>query len=77
MIGQLIRCEECGAVRDPSVNHWLELRRTPSGAPYFREWTFEAEQPGTEHICGEACAHTVLSKHLTTLREVAKEMVAA
>lgn len=77
MIGQSVTCEECGATRDSSVNHWFELRRTPSGAPYFREWTYEAEQPGTEHICGEACAHLVLSKHLSALREVAKEMVAA
>ena len=76
MIGQSVTCEECGAVRDAS-NHWFELRRTLSGAPYFREWTYEAEQPGTEHICGEKCAHAVLSKYLTALRELAKELVAA
>ena len=76
MIGQAITCEECGSVRGEG-NHWLELRRTTSAAPYFREWTPEAEQPGTEHICGEACAHLVLSRHLASLREVAKDMVAA
>ena len=76
MIGQAITCEECGTTRGVA-NHWFELRRTTSGAPYFREWTPEAEQPGTEHICGEACAHLVLSRHLTALRETAKEMVTA
>ncbi len=76
MIASSVTCEECGAVRGPG-NHWLELRRTPSGAPYFREWTYEAEQPGTEHICGEDCAHLVLSKHLTSLREVARKLVTA
>ena len=76
MIGQSVTCEECGAVRGIG-NHWFELRRTPSGVPYFREWTYEAEQPGTEHICGEKCAHLVLSRHLTALRERAKELVAA
>jgi hypothetical protein len=74
VIGRAVTCEECGAIRGEG-NHWFELRRTLSGAPYFSEWTPDAEQPGTEHICGEACAHTVLSKHLTALREVAKEMV--
>ena len=76
MIGQSVTCEECGAVRGIG-NHWFELRRTPSGAPYFREWTYEAEQPGTEHVCGEKCAHLVLNRHLASLRELAKEMVAA
>lgn len=76
MIRSAITCEECGIERG-SANHWFELRRTPSGAPYFREWTYEAEQPGAEHICGEACAHKVLGKHLTALREVAKETVTA
>jgi hypothetical protein len=70
VIGRAVTCEECGAIRGEG-NHWFELRRTLSGAPYFSEWTPDAEQPGTEHIC----AHTVLSKHLTALREVAKEMV--
>jgi hypothetical protein len=74
VIGRAVTCEECGAIRGEG-NHWFELRRTLSGAPYFSEWTPDAEQPGTEHICGEACAHTILSKHLTALREVAKEMV--
>ena len=74
MIGQSVTCEECGAVRGIG-NHWFELRRTPSGAPYFREWTYEAEQPGTEHICGEKCAHGVLSKYLSGLREKTKVAV--
>ena len=72
MIGVSYRCEECNTERGEG-NHWFELRRTPSGAPYFREWTFEAEQPGTEHICGEKCAHSVLGKHLTALRETDRE----
>lgn len=76
MIGQSIKCEECQIERG-EANHWFELRRTTSGAPYFREWTLDAEQPGTEHVCGESCAHKILGKHLTALREVARDMVAA
>ena len=72
MINYEPECDECGARRGPG-NHWLELRRTPSGAPYFREWTEEAMQPGVGHICGEACAHVVLSKYLTALRERVRE----
>ena len=71
MIEQSIKCEECGAERG-QANHWFELRRTPGGSPYFLEWTFEALQPETEHICGETCAHLVLSKFLTALRERTK-----
>ena len=76
MIYQSIKCEECRVERGEG-NHWFELRRTPSGAPYFREWTFEAELPDASHVCGEKCAHLVLNRHLASLRELAKEMVAA
>lgn len=76
MISATVTCEECG-IEKGEGNRWFELCRTPSGAPYFREWTYEAEQPGSEHICGEACAHKVLGKHLSMLREIAKEAVTA
>ena len=72
MIGVSYRCEECYRERGPA-NHWLELRHTPSGAPYFREWTFEAELPEAKHVCSEKCAHVILSKYLTELRERARE----
>jgi hypothetical protein len=76
MISPNCLCNECGALKGEG-NRWFELRRTTSGAPYFREWTLDAEQPGTEHICGEKCAHAVLSKYLTALREQVREEVAA
>lgn len=68
MINRGITCDVCKKKRGPS-NHWFELRRTITGAPYFLEWTGESEDPGTGHICGEACAHVVLSRHLAALRE--------
>lgn len=74
-IGRSVRCEECG-IEKGEGNRWFELRWTPTRAPYFLEWTREAEQPETHHICGETCAHTVLSKYLTTRREIATETVA-
>ena len=76
MITTTYQCEQC-AVEKGEGNKWLELRHTPSGAPYFREWTFEAELPDASHVCGEKCAHLVLNRHLASLRELAKEMVAA
>ncbi len=72
MIGVSYRCEECNTERGEG-NHWLELRYTPSGAPHFREWTFEAELPEAKHVCSEKCAHVILSKYLTELRERARE----
>ena len=72
MIGVSYRCEECNRERD-LANHWLELRHTPSGAPYFREWTFEAELQEAKHVCSEKCAHVILSKHLSVLREKARD----
>ena len=71
MIGVSYQCEECKRERGPA-NHWLELRHTPSGSPYFREWTFEAEVPEAQHVCSENCAHVILSKYLTALREKVK-----
>ena len=72
VISQSIKCDECGAERG-SANHWFELRRSRNGSPYFEAWSLEAEKPGTEHICGEKCAHSVLGNFLAALRESAKE----
>ena len=71
MITTTYQCEQC-AVEKGEGNKWLELRHTPSGSPYFREWTFEAEVPEAQHVCSENCAHVILSKYLTALREKVK-----
>ena len=74
MIAQSIRCEECNAERG-SANHWLELRHSKQGAPYFLEWSKAATKPGSKHVCGESCAHSILGKHLAALRDKAKGTV--
>ena len=71
MIELTIKGNECGAKRGEG-NHWLELRWLRD-APYFLGWSPDSLQPGTEHICGEKCAHAILSKHLTALRDKTKK----
>ena len=71
MIKSTYKCEECLNEKGEG-NGWLELRHTPSGAPYSREWTFEAELQEAKHVCSEKCAHVILSKHLSVLREKAR-----
>jgi len=65
-----VKCEECSAERG-LANHWLELRHA-KGAPYFLEWSKAAEKPGSKHVCGEDCAHRIVGRYLTTLREKSK-----
>ena len=74
MISQSIRCEECNAERG-IANHWLELRHSKQGAPYFLEWSRAAEKPGSKHVCGQTCAHLILDRHLAALRDKAKGTV--
>ena len=71
MISQSIECEECKSERGCG-NHWLELRHSRQGAPYFLEWSKASEKPGSKHVCGEDCAHRVLGKHLAALRDKTK-----
>ena len=73
-IGTSIKCEECNAERG-SANHWLELRHSRQGAPYFLEWTKAATRDGSKHVCGESCAHLILGKHLAALRDKVKGTV--
>lgn len=70
MIELSVKCEECNAERGEG-NHWLELRYI-HGAPYFLEWSVEAEQPGSHHVCSEKCAISIQSRHLAALRDKAK-----
>lgn len=67
MIETKISCEVCSGVRQEG-NHWLELRYS-YGAPYIVKWSKQSEKSGRKHICGAACAHLLLDKHLTALVE--------
>ena len=67
MIETIVKCEVCETARGAG-NHWLELRYS-HGAPYIVKWTKSSEKPGRKHICGAACAHVLLDRHLTSLVE--------
>ena len=60
-ISQIV-CDECGAER-AAGNKWFSV--TGARMPVFVRFSVRTKR----HICSEACAHTMLSKYLTVLRQ--------
>ena len=61
-------CGGCGAERK-EANHWFVLERTKAGF-HLHTWKWaEREQvlddDRMEHVCGQACAHTMLDRFMT------------
>jgi hypothetical protein len=68
MIQQVITCDICGAQKH-QANHWF-VACEESGELRIRGWnSLQMLSPVTKHLCGETCAHKLVSKFLMMLVE--------
>jgi hypothetical protein len=68
MIQQVIRCDICGSQKRQS-NHWFVVCEL-SGGLHIGPWTSpHLLSPDTKHLCGETCAHKLISHFLTKLMD--------
>lgn len=67
-------CSVCPKTRDKDSNRWILLNVAPTGLLCIKKWDDrDAAVDGTEHACGEECAHKLFSRFLATgtLKETA------
>lgn len=60
-------CSYCGVERK-DANHWFVLLTTHTGF-YLQTWEWAVQKhqlnrDGTEHVCGQACAHKLLDQFM-------------
>lgn len=66
MIQQVITCDVCGSQKRQS-NHWF-IACEESGDLRIGAWKSpQLLSPETKHLCGEACAHKLISHFLMKL----------
>jgi hypothetical protein len=71
VIQQVITCDICGSQKR-QANHWFVVREE-SGELHISGWNSpHLLSPGTKHLCGETCAHKLISQVL--MKVVAAEM---
>jgi len=69
MIQQVITCDICGSRKGQS-NHWFIVREE-SGELRVGGWnSVHILSPGNKHLCGETCAHKLISHFLMTLENM-------
>ena len=69
MIQQVIRCDICGSQKR-QTNHWF-IAREESGELRISGWnSLYLQSPETKHLCGETCAHRLISQFLMRLGDV-------
>jgi hypothetical protein len=75
MIQQVITCDICGSQKR-QANHWF-IACAESGELRIRGWDSAHLRPiGTKHVCGETCAHKLVSQFLMTLVNVETQRAA-
>ena len=68
VIQQVIRCDMCGRQKR-QANHWFVAREEP-GELRITGWnSHQLLSPQTKHLCGETCAHKLLSHSLMKLAD--------
>lgn len=72
MIKQVITCDICGAQKR-EANHWF-VASQESGELRINGWnSLRLLSPETKHLCGETCAHKLISQFLVRLVEAGPE----
>ena len=72
MIRQVITCDICGTPKQ-QTNHWFIVCEE-SGELRIRGWNPRyLKSPETKHLCGETCAHKLISHFLMRLVNVAMQ----
>ena len=75
MIRQVITCDICG-IQKQQTNHWF-VAREESGELRMSGWNSRyLQSPETKHLCGEACAHKLVSHFLMRLVDMATQPAA-
>jgi len=75
VIQQVIRCDICGSQKR-QTNHWF-IAREESGELRISGWnSLYLQSPETKHLCGETCAHRLISQFLMRLGDVATQPAA-
>lgn len=63
LIRQVITCNICGSQKR-QTNHWF-VAYQETGELRISGWnSLRLLSPGTKHLCGEACAHKLISQFL-------------
>ena len=69
VIRQVITCDICGSQKH-QTNHWF-VAYEQSGELLIGGWNSpHLLSPGTNHLCGETCAHKLISHFLMSLVDV-------
>jgi len=69
VIRQVITCDICGSQKH-QTNHWF-VAYEESGELRMSGWnSLHLLSPETKHLCGEACAHKLISHFLVRLVDV-------
>jgi len=69
VIQQVITCDICGSQKR-QANHWF-IAREESGELRISGWISpQVLSPEAKHLCGETCAHKLISQFLMKLMEV-------
>lgn len=75
MIRQVITCDICGTPKQ-QTNHWF-IACKESGELRISGWNpCYLKSPETKHLCGETCAHKLISHFLMRLVNVAMQPAA-
>lgn len=66
-IKRIYACSCCGVERK-DANHWFVLVETHAGF-HLQTWDWAVaehrlDEDGTEHVCGQACAHKLLDRFM-------------
>jgi hypothetical protein len=75
VIQQVITCDICGSQKR-QANHWF-VAREESGELRISGWnSLHLQFPETKHLCGETCAHKLISQFLMKLVDVGTQRAA-
>ena len=75
VIQQVITCDVCGSQKR-QTNHWF-VAREESGELRISGWnSVYLLSPATKHLCGETCAHKLISQFLMTCVNVGTQLPA-
>jgi hypothetical protein len=75
VIQQVIACDICGAQKR-EANHWF-VACEESGELRISGWnSLHLQSPATKHLCGETCAHKLISQFLMKLVDVGTQRAA-
>ena len=75
VIRQVITCDVCGSQKR-QTNHWFAAYEE-SGELRIGGWnSLHRLSPDTQHLCGEACAHKLISQFLMRLVDLGTQRAA-